>query len=190
MYQRIKSALVAFGVFATGALAAMPADAHPGHGGGTSRSCLTSAARSLLSSIESRFGQMQIVSTCRPGARTPNGRVSLHASGNAIDFNAGSRKAEVLAWLRANHSGGLMTYAGMSHIHVDTGPRFVSLAGQRVAVGYGRGGYRRSGSHRYSSARYVRSGKRSARYASARRVDRTYTVSTPRRGGVRYARYE
>jgi Peptidase M15 len=97
---------------------------------GTSRGCLTSAARALLGRIESQFGHVQIISTCRPGARIAGtGRVSRHASGNAVDFNApGGRKAEIVRWLIANHrSGGTMTYAGMSHIHVDIGPRFVSL---------------------------------------------------------------
>lgn len=98
---------------------------------GTSRSCLTSAARALLGRIESRFGSVQIVSTCRPGARIAgSGRPSRHASGNAIDFNAPrGKKGEVVRWLAANHhSGGTMTYRGMSHIHVDIGSRFVSLA--------------------------------------------------------------
>lgn len=98
---------------------------------GTSRSCLTSEARSLLSRIESRFGNVNIVSTCRPGAKIAgSGRPSRHASGNAIDFNAPKgRKSEVVKWLIANHhSGGVMTYSGMSHIHVDVGYRFVSLA--------------------------------------------------------------
>jgi Peptidase M15 len=96
---------------------------------GSSRSCLTSAARALLGRIESQFGQMQIISTCRPGARIAGtGRISRHASGNAVDFNAGGRKGEVVRWLIANHrSGGTMTYAGMSHVHVDIGPHFVSL---------------------------------------------------------------
>jgi hypothetical protein len=96
---------------------------------GTSRGCLTSAARALLGRIASHFGQVQIVSTCRPGARIAGtGRISRHASGNAIDFNAGGRKAAVVRWLIANHkSGGTMTYAGMNHIHVDIGYHFVSL---------------------------------------------------------------
>ena len=97
---------------------------------GTSRTCLTPAARALLGRIEAQFGRVQVVSTCRPGARIAGtGRISRHASGNAIDFNAPSgRKAQVVRWLIANHrSGGVMTYAGMSHIHVDIGPRFVSL---------------------------------------------------------------
>lgn len=104
------------------------------NGGGTSRACLTRPARALLARIEGQFGPVQIVSTCRPGARVAGtGRISRHASGNAIDFNAGARKGAVVRWLIANHhSGGTMTYARMSHIHVDIGPRFVSLnAGAR-----------------------------------------------------------
>ena len=77
---------------------------------------------------------MRVISTCRPGATIAGtGRVSRHASGNAIDFDAGARKAEVIAWLVANHrAGGTMTYADMDHIHVDIGRHFVSLAGGRV----------------------------------------------------------
>jgi uncharacterized protein YcbK (DUF882 family) len=99
-------------------------------GPGTSRGCLTPAASALLGRIEAQFGRVQIISTCRPGARIAGtNRVSRHASGNAVDFNApGGRKAEIVRWLIANHrSGGTMTYAGMGHIHVDIGPRFVSL---------------------------------------------------------------
>ena len=96
---------------------------------GAARGCLTPATRALLGRIESRFGSMQIISTCRPGARIAgSGRISKHASGQAVDFNAGSRKGEVVRWLIANHkSGGTMTYSGMSHIHVDIGQHFVSL---------------------------------------------------------------
>ena len=95
------------------------------------RSCLTPAARALLDRIEQQFGPVQVISTCRPGATIPGTwRPSRHASGNAVDFNAGSRKAEIVAWLIANHrSGGTMTYPGMDHIHVDIGPRFASIAG-------------------------------------------------------------
>jgi uncharacterized protein YcbK (DUF882 family) len=107
---------------------------------GVSRGCLTPAARALLGRIESQFGAVQIVSTCRPGARIAGtGRVSRHASGNAVDFNAGGRKSAIVSWLIANHrSGGTMTYSGMSHIHVDIGPRFVSLnsGGRRYASRY------------------------------------------------------
>jgi len=93
------------------------------------RTCLKPAARALLDRIEAEFGRMEIVSTCRPGARIAGtGRNSKHATGEAIDFNAGRRKGDVVRWLIANHkSGGIMTYAGMSHIHVDVGHRFVAL---------------------------------------------------------------
>ena len=96
---------------------------------GTARGCLTVATRGLLERIEAHFGKMQIISTCRPGAVIAGtGRRSKHASGQAVDFNAGARKAEVVRWLIANHkSGGTMTYRGMSHIHVDVGYHFVSL---------------------------------------------------------------
>ena len=93
------------------------------------RTCLKPAARALLERIEAEFGPMQIMSTCRPGARIAGtGRISKHATGEAIDFSAGRRKADVVRWLIANHkSGGIMTYADMSHIHVDVGYRFVAL---------------------------------------------------------------
>ena len=96
---------------------------------GASRNCLTPAARALLGRIEAQFGAMQLISTCRPGARIAgSGRISRHASGNAIDFSAGGRKGAVVRWLIANHKrGGTMTYSNMSHVHVDIGPHFVSL---------------------------------------------------------------
>lgn len=111
------------------AVASRAATAGRSGGGGASRSCLTAAARGLLNRIEAQFGTVQLVSTCRPGATIRNtGRPSRHASGNAIDFNAGGRKRAIVNWLRANHhNGGTMTYANMSHIHVDIGPRFVKL---------------------------------------------------------------
>ncbi len=98
-------------------------------GGGTARSCLQPAASALLARIEAQFGPVQIVSTCRPGATIRNtGKPSKHRYGLAIDFEAGSRKGAIVQWLIANHhDGGTMTYAGMSHIHVDIGQRFVSL---------------------------------------------------------------
>ena len=95
------------------------------------RTCLTAPARALLERIEEKFGRVKLVSTCRPGSTiTGTGRSSRHASGNAVDFDADSRKGEIVEWLVANHhDGGTMTYAGMDHIHVDIGPYFVSIAG-------------------------------------------------------------
>jgi hypothetical protein len=98
------------------------------------RTCLTEPARALLDTIETHFGPVRVISTCRPGATIAGtGRPSRHASGNAVDFDAGSRKNEIVTWLVANHkAGGTMTYADMDHIHVDIGRHFVSLAGNRM----------------------------------------------------------
>jgi Bacterial SH3 domain/Peptidase M15 len=95
------------------------------------RTCLTPSARALLQRIEAKFGPVKLVSTCRPGAMIAGtGRPSRHASGNAVDFDAGPRKGAIVEWLIANHhEGGTMTYADMGHIHVDIGPYFVSIAG-------------------------------------------------------------
>ena len=94
------------------------------------RACLTAPARVLLDRIEQTFGPVQVISTCRQAAIIPGSwRASRHSSGNAVDFKAGSRKAQIVEWLIANHkSGGTMTYAGTDHIHVDIGPHFVSIA--------------------------------------------------------------
>lgn len=96
---------------------------------GTSRDCLARSARSLLNSIESNFGRVEIISTCRRGARiATSGRPSKHATGEAIDFRVRGKKQQVVAWLRKNHhSGGIMTYSDMDHIHVDVGHQFVAL---------------------------------------------------------------
>jgi uncharacterized protein YcbK (DUF882 family) len=117
--------------------AALPATAEAGQrhrhhrhsAGSTSTACLTSAARNLLAKIRNHFGNVQIVSTCRPGATIAGtNRASKHASGQAIDFRVPGRKREVVRWLIANdRMGGIMTYSDMDHIHVDVGPRFVAL---------------------------------------------------------------
>lgn len=114
------------------------AAARSGGGATASRGCLKPAAAALLARIESQFGPVKVISTCRPGARIAgSGKPSKHGFGLAVDFDAGGRKAAIVNWLRANHTaGGTMTYARMSHIHVDIGPRFVSL---------GAGGGRRKG---------------------------------------------
>lgn len=96
---------------------------------GTSTTCLTWEARALLNRIRAQFGNVEIISTCRPGATIAGtNRPSRHASGRAIDFRVPGKKGQVVRWLIANHhSGGVMTYSDMDHIHVDIGPRFVAL---------------------------------------------------------------
>jgi hypothetical protein len=119
-------------------LAARSVTASHSGGAGTSRGCLQASARALLDRIEAQFGPVNVISTCRPGARIAgSGKPSKHGFGLAVDFEAGGRKGAIVNWLKANHhAGGTMTYARMSHIHVDIGPRFVSL---------GSGGGRRRG---------------------------------------------
>ncbi|MES1180029.1 MAG: DUF882 domain-containing protein, partial [Hyphomicrobium sp.] len=79
--------------------------------------------------IRAQFGNVEIVSTCRPGAKIAGTNYpSKHASGQAIDFRVPGRKAEVVRWLISNdRMGGIMTYSDMDHIHVDVGQRFVAL---------------------------------------------------------------
>jgi hypothetical protein len=181
MSKRIRSAWITVAVLAASSLTIGAAEArssHRSHGGAsTSRACLTSAARAILSRIEQKFGRMEIVSTCRPGARIAGtNHISRHASGNAIDFNAGRRKGAVVRWLIANHrGGGTMTYSDMNHIHVDIGHHFVSLgSGSRTRVAS-----RRKWSNRMSLGRtQSRSERRRARsdddgseQRPARRVD-------------------
>lgn len=98
-------------------------------GESTSRSCLTGEARAILRRIEAQFGNVEIISTCRPGARiATSGHPSKHASGEAIDFRVPGKKGKVVQWLRDNHhNGGTMTYSDMDHIHVDVGRHFVAL---------------------------------------------------------------
>lgn len=122
--------LAALVVIAAGMLSQPTHSAGRSGGDGTSRSCLGSEIRAVLSRIEAKFGRVDIVSTCRPGARIAgSGRMSRHATGDAVDFRVPGRKGEVIKWLIANHhSGGIMTYSGMDHIHVDVGHQFVSLA--------------------------------------------------------------
>lgn len=169
MNRRLLTAIVVMAFTA----AAAPAFAK---GASASRNCLTAPARALLGRIEARFGRMQLISTCRPGARIAGtGRISRHSSGNAIDFNAGSRKGAVVRWLIANHkSGGTMTYAGMSHVHVDIGHHFVSLNSG------GRGGYRSSRRRTYASARSRMAGTRSGLGMNRRKA------STQRETGTRF----
>jgi hypothetical protein len=129
---------------------------------------------------------VKVISTCRPGARIAgSGRISRHASGNAVDFEAGNRKGAIINWLVANHkTGGTMTYPDMSHIHIDIGQHFVSLAGGRKYASRSGGSSSRrvasSGSSRYE--RYARdydyeprSYGRSQRYSRQASYERGYS---------------
>ena len=93
----------------------------------TSTSCLPASVKSTLNQIRAKFGPVRIVSTFRRGAVIAGtGRRSLHASCRAVDFHApAGKRAAVIAWLRANHKGGLGIYScGMSHLHIDNGGHY------------------------------------------------------------------
>ena len=136
MTSRLVLAALAAGLISVSSAPGAQARVKQGHilshssAGGADRGCLSRETRNLLGRIESRFGHVQLISTCRPGARIAStGKVSKHASGQAVDFSAPSgKKQELVRWLIANHkSGGTMTYRDMNHIHVDVGYHFVSL---------------------------------------------------------------
>ena len=86
-----------------------------------SRACLTAQTRGILNRMEARFGKVKVISTCRPGAVIAgSGRPSQHRYGKAVDFIPNGNRAAVLAWLRGNVPGAVITYAS-GHIHYDTG---------------------------------------------------------------------
>ncbi|MGV3635306.1 MAG: peptidase M15 [Pseudorhodoplanes sp.] len=91
-------------------------------GASASRGCLTGETRALLSRFEARFGSVKVISTCRPGAVIAgSGRPSQHRYGKAVDFMPKSgQRGPMLAWLRSNANGAVITY-GSGHIHFDTG---------------------------------------------------------------------
>ena len=103
------------------ATAILPAAAQA-HGSSSSRSCLTGQTRQVLAGLEARFGAVQVISTCRPGAVIAgSGMPSQHRYGKAVDFVPRSgQRAAMLSWLRANANGAVITYAS-GHIHFDTG---------------------------------------------------------------------
>jgi hypothetical protein len=92
------------------------------HGGASaSRACLTADTRRVLSGLEARFGSVRVISTCRPGAVIAgSGRPSQHRYGKAVDFVPNGNRAAMMAWLRSNANGAVITYAS-GHIHFDTG---------------------------------------------------------------------
>jgi hypothetical protein len=97
--------------------------ARRGSGGAVaSRGCLTGDTRALLSRFEARFGAVKVISTCRPGAVIAgSGRPSQHRYGKAVDFMPKpGQRGPMLAWLRSNANGAVITY-GSGHIHFDTG---------------------------------------------------------------------
>ena len=110
-------------------------------GPSTSRACLPFELKNLLTTIESQYGPVQVISTHRPGARIAGTHhASLHANCRAVDFHpAPGRYREVLAYLRNHWNGGIGTYSGqMHHLHVDAGSKKIwhtAVGRTQVAAG-------------------------------------------------------
>jgi hypothetical protein len=140
----------------------------------SSTSCLPGAIKQRLAQIRSKFGPVRVVSTFRRGARIAgSGRRSYHANCRAVDFHAprGKHRA-VVAWLKANHGGGVGTYScGMSHIHIDNGPHV------RFHHCVGKGGHRHASRKRRGGNYASRTRSRSATRTASRSAGRPRITS-------------
>ncbi|MFT5510601.1 MAG: hypothetical protein ACI89J_003698 [Hyphomicrobiaceae bacterium] len=88
--------------------------------------CLSGSLKSMLRQIETRFGNVRVISTFRKNARIAGSvRRSYHASCRAVDFHPPKGKySAVVGYLKRNFNGGIGTYhCNMHHIHIDNGPR-------------------------------------------------------------------
>jgi hypothetical protein len=101
---------------------ATPKQSQP-RGDSVSRACLTAQTRAVLAQFEAQFGTVKVVSTCRPGAVIAgSGKPSQHRYGKAVDFvPPAEKRASMIAWLRQNAGGAVITYRS-GHVHFDTGP--------------------------------------------------------------------
>ena len=208
MMKRLSTAAIGFAFACSiGSAQASPYFGFNGRHYGEWRTRRTSAGQRQLST-ESSIMQMHRVSAssqksarCWKRSRTCSGRwevirpagrarPSLAAgapratrSGNAVDFEAGGRKASIITWLVANHhTGGTMTYSDMSHIHVDVGPYFVALAAPSG------GGGTRTASRRHPRRRYAADYGRD--YAGSSRRYAAETSSAMREYAYGYGRGE
>ena len=75
-----------------------------------------------LRNVETKFGKIKILSSCRPGATVrKTGRPSMHRYCRAVDFNPPRGKyRQVARYLKTTWGGGVGTYSGrFNHIHID-----------------------------------------------------------------------
>ncbi|MBU2580708.1 MAG: DUF882 domain-containing protein [Alphaproteobacteria bacterium] len=138
-------------------------------------SCLPSSVKAKLAQIRAKFGPISVISAHRSGARIAgSGKRSYHASCRAVDFHAPRGKySQVVAWLKANHSGGVGTYScGMHHIHIDNGPRVrfhhcVNASGTPVGKKrhYAKRSKKRTYARKGSSKQYAKSSSSKKRYS-------------------------
>jgi len=123
MILRFMAALLCCLVYSAPATAALHKHNHKHSRGGATASinCVVPELRDLIRQVQAKFGPVQVISTCRPGAKIRGtGRPSLHASGRAVDFRTKNKRA-VVAWLRKQKTWGTMVYRKKDHIHVDYG---------------------------------------------------------------------
>ncbi len=168
--------------------------------------CLPATLKSKLSQIRAKFGPVSIVSTHRRGARIAgSGKRSYHASCRAVDFHPPKGKyRQVVAWLKANHAGGVGTYScGMHHVHIDNGPRVrfhhcVNARGRPIGKSRRYASKRKSYKKRYTSKaskrvkstkRYAANGKRpKIGYKKATKA-KSYKVASNSRGAFKLTPY-
>lgn len=145
--------------------------------------CLPPFLKLTLERLEDKIGDVEIVSTHRPGARVAGTRrVSKHADCRAIDFNPPPGKSkEALAWLKKNHDGGLGTYScGMHHIHIDSGEdrHWHTCVGGKKHYAKVKSGVRYAKAHQRKSTRTAQASKaKASRIAQASKRSRTAKAS-------------
>jgi len=150
--------------------------------------CLPGILKQRLAQISQKFGPVQVISSHRPGARIAgSGQPSLHGSCRAVDFNTSGNYGAVVAWLKANHNGGVGTYScGMNHIHIDNGPR-VRFHNCVSANGAPRNSSRHAGRRRKAGKVYASRGgqqqSRKARYAAQPQPTESWAATVHHRRG-------
>ncbi len=130
MIQRLMAALLCCLIYSAPATAALHKHKHSKGKASASMNCVVPELRDLIRQVQAKFGPVQVISTCRPGAKIRGtGKPSLHASGRAVDFRAKNKRA-VVAWLRKQGRCGVMVYKNSNHVHLDVG------RGKYFAVGW------------------------------------------------------
>jgi hypothetical protein len=90
-----------------------------------SSGCLNSTLRGVIGQVASKFGPVNVNSTCRSvrhNAAVGGAHRSHHIGGNAVDFRVNGNARAVHSFLSNQRSVGGLKYYG-SHFHIDTGPR-------------------------------------------------------------------
>jgi hypothetical protein len=91
-----------------------------------SSGCLNSGLRSVVASVASLFGSVNVNSTCRSrghNRRVGGARQSHHLTGNAVDFRVRGNWRGVWAYLRSSGGVGGLKHYGGGLFHIDTGAR-------------------------------------------------------------------